>query len=349
MLTAIIMIVGLVGVMPAVSAGAETSRDFDYEVLEDGTVEITGYTGNATELTIPSEIEGKSVTSIGDYAFNDCYSLERVAIPSSVEYVTEQAFDRCYSFKEINVSEDNQYYSSLDGVLYDKEKTELILCPCVKSSVSIPDSVEYIGNYAFEDCSSLTSITIPDSVTSIGDGAFWSCYSLTSITMPDSVTSIGSFAFEDCSSLTSITIPDSVTSIGDYAFAWCESLTSITIPNSVTIIGEMAFGYAYDDIYETVKIDDFKIYCYSNTAGEQYAIDNGFDYILLDGEQPLGDLSGDGQITTADVGIINSFARGVISPTPEQLALADANGDGKITTVDVGLVNAHAKGVSRLW
>ncbi len=79
---------------------------------------------------------------------------------------------------------------------------------------------------------------------------------------------------------------------------------------------------------------------------------------LLDGDDPtdpteptthLGDLSGDGQITTADVGIINSFARGVTNPTPEQLALADANSDGKITTVDVGLVNAHAKGVSRLW
>ena len=109
------------------------------------------------------------------------------------------------------------------------------------TSISIPDSVTSIGSAAFYGCSGLTSIDIPDSVTSIGSSAFYRCSSLTNISIPGSVTSIGSSAFYDCSSLTSISIPDSVTSIGHTAFWNCSSLTSISIPDSVTSIGDYAF------------------------------------------------------------------------------------------------------------
>ena len=109
------------------------------------------------------------------------------------------------------------------------------------TSIIIPNSVKSIGYYAFSSCESLESVNIPDSVTTIGGGAFSDCTSLTSITIPDSVTSIGIDAFYNCTSLTSITIPDSVTSI-DAAFRFCESLTSITIPDSVTSIGYSAFS-----------------------------------------------------------------------------------------------------------
>ena len=103
-------------------------------------------------------------------------------------------------------------------------------------------SVTSIGEFAFCDCSGLTSITIPNSVTSIGSYAFSYCSSLTSITIPNSVTSIGEWAFRYCSGLTSITIPSSVTSIEGHAFDGCSGLTSITIPNSVTSIGDCAFS-----------------------------------------------------------------------------------------------------------
>ena len=98
------------------------------------------------------------------------------------------------------------------------------------SNVVIP--VTTIGEYAFSNCTSLTSVTIPDSVTSIDNSAFTNCISLTSVTIPDSVTSIGNGAFQDCYNLTSITIPDNVTSIGSDAFGYCVSLTSVTIGNS---------------------------------------------------------------------------------------------------------------------
>src|ERR1039458_3782010 len=101
--------------------------------------------------------------------------------------------------------------------------------------------VTSIGDYAFYECTSLTSVTIPNSVTSIGYEAFNVCTNLASVTIPNSVTSIGGYAFADCSSLTSVTIPNSVTSIGEGAFAGCTGLTSVTIPNSVTSIGYEAF------------------------------------------------------------------------------------------------------------
>ncbi|MDB4797656.1 leucine-rich repeat domain-containing protein, partial [bacterium] len=109
------------------------------------------------------------------------------------------------------------------------------------TSITIPDSVASIGDYAFYGCTSLTSITIPNSVESIGREAFFSCTSLTSITIGNGVTSIGNQAFYDCTSLTSITIPDGVTSIGAYTFFGCTSLTSITFQGVAPSVGFKAF------------------------------------------------------------------------------------------------------------
>lgn len=95
------------------------------------------------------------------------------------------------------------------------------------TSISIPNSATRIGNYTFSGCSSLTSATISNKVSSIGNGAFYHCTGLTSVTIPNSVTSIGVHAFSECKGLTSIEIPNNVTSIGVHAFAYCSGLTSI--------------------------------------------------------------------------------------------------------------------------
>ncbi len=273
----------------APKAEAATYDIYTYAVSSDGTITITDCKGSASgAITIPSEIDGKSVTSIGEKAFWGCTGLTSVTIPNSVTSIGDwafdgctgltsitipnsvtsignwafggctgltsitipnsvtsigRAFDGCTGLTSINVASENNYYSSNNGVLFNKKKTELIRYPEGKSQTSytIPDSVTSIGGNAFRRCSSLTSITIPNSVTSIGDRAFVGCTDLKSITIPDSVTSIGEVAFAGCTDLTSITIPDSVTSIGYGTFDGCTGLTSITIPNSVTSIGEWAF------------------------------------------------------------------------------------------------------------
>ena len=193
-------------------------------------------------ITIPD-----SVDSIGVLAFAGCTSLKSVTIPDSVTFIDTSAFNACTSLPAIDVDSGNDNYQSIDGVVFSKDGTTLILCPEGKSGeYTITDGVTKIDEYAFVTCKKLTSVTIPDSVTSIGKGAFFSCTGLTSITIPESVTLIDRSAFDGCTSLTSFTIPKSVTSIGDYAFYGCTSLTSVTIPNSVTEIGASAFYCCVD-------------------------------------------------------------------------------------------------------
>ena len=216
----------------------------------------------STSLT--SVIIGNGVTGIGERAFYGCSGLISITIPNGVIGIGRSAFSKCTGLTEINwnavsVNIGNYVFADagktgvgitvtfgdnvqnipeqLFGMYYSYDKQ---YSPNIKS-VTIPDSVTSIGNYAFSYCSGLTSITIPNSVTSIDKYAFSGCTGLTSVTIGDSVTSIGEGAFYGCTGLTSVTIPDSVTRIGKSAFSGCTGLMSITIPDSVTSIGKSAF------------------------------------------------------------------------------------------------------------
>ena len=261
-------------VLCTVCTGAETYGDFQYSVLDDGTVEITGYNGSAERVDIPEMIDGKSVTSIGNFAFSNCASLTSITIPNSATNIGGRTFYGCTSLTTINVAKGNQNYVSVNGVLYNKDKTILICYPARKTgkSYKIINGVTSIGDSAFEKCINLTNITIPDGVMSIESRAFENCTNLTSITIPNGVTSISYEVFSGCKSLTSITIPDSVTSIEDYAFYKCASLKTVTIPNGVTSIGELAFydcvsltSITIPDSVMSISKDTFE-YCTSLTS-----------------------------------------------------------------------------------
>ena len=233
-----------------------TSGDYEYALLDDGTVEITGYSGDAEELIIPDTLAGKKVTSIGDKAFAIHNSLFSVTIPDSVTQIGVNPFAYCDTLRSISISPEHPYFSAIDGVLFRKADKCLLSYPVGRQSVTynIPQGITSIGDSAFAGHASVTTVVIPNSITSIGERAFYWCKSLISITIPDSVTSIGMSAFAYCNSLTSITIPDSVTSIGDGAFSACDSLTSVTIPNSVTSIGDGAFSFC--DSLTSVTLSD---------------------------------------------------------------------------------------------
>ena len=310
-------------VLCAVAAGAEAYGNFEYGVLDDGTVEITGYKGSEQKVDVPEKINEKSVTRIGNLAFKNCTKLTSIAMPDSVVYIGRSAFYNCTSLKsitipdgvkeigyaafsecaglvsvkipdnvtkigdsafincanltKIDVTAGNKYYSSANGVLFDKNKSEIICYPAGIKNVgySIPDGVTVIRDRAFNKCISLNSITIPKSVQDIETYSFFGCTSLEAInvavsnknyadvngilfskdktkivcypankkdmsySIPVSVKVVGVAAFRDCIYLKGITIPDSVTNIEHHAFSNCKSLKSITIPDSITSI-EMA-------------------------------------------------------------------------------------------------------------
>jgi BspA type Leucine rich repeat region (6 copies) len=191
-----------------------------------------------TSIMLPN-----SLTHIEDWAFNGCGGLTSVTIPKSVTDIGTAAFSSCASLIAITVDTLNPFYSSVDGVLFNKSQTTIMACPAGKAgSFAIPNCVATIQSETFWGCAGLTSITIPKGVSNTGVGAFYGCTNLTSITIPNSVTNLGASAFRNCTSLTSVIVPNSLNSVAEWAFFGCTRLASVTVPNTVTSIGCWAFS-----------------------------------------------------------------------------------------------------------
>ena len=227
-----------------------------------------------SSYTIPADVD-----RVNKDAFFNCTNLTSITIPGGMpDTIEPDAFSGSTRLTKFEVADGNKTYSATDGVLFNADKTVLVLYPKGKSgSYEIPGTVQSIRTKAFQNCSGLTHVTIPASVISngtglsyvpglgsyafsgctgltkvtfadnsnldgIAEGAFANCTALTEINLPESITSIGRQAFENCSSLTSITIPQRVETIYEYAFSGCTGLTSITIPKSVSKIGGDAFS-----------------------------------------------------------------------------------------------------------
>jgi Tfp pilus assembly major pilin PilA len=196
------------------------------------------FESSLTGVTIPN-----GVVNIGMEAFSGSAELTQVSIPSSVTSIGQYAFQYNYSLTNINVDPANTAYKSIDGVLFNKSGTTLILYSIgnTRTSYTIPNGVVDIYENAFRECEILTSVSIPSGVKNIQDGAFRWCSELTSINLSDGLETIGWASFYYCPKLASITLPNSLISIDGSAFS-SSGLTSITIPSNVISIGSGAFN-----------------------------------------------------------------------------------------------------------
>lgn len=242
-----------------VTVAAATSK-FDFDKT---TGTITKYNGTDTVVVIPSQINGTTVETIGNTAFQNS-AVTSVTIPASVTEIGSNAFAGCTNLTSVHYAGDWSNLTIQSGnpavqdaanaPLFDFEFTPDNTAVIVTNykyngaaaDVTIPSRykgkpVTTIGHAAFFN-SAVTSVTIPDSVTSISDDAFGFCSQLTNISIPNSVTYIGFSAFNSCTSLKSITLPSSLSTIQSYAFCNCGNLETIRIPVSVTSIGNNAFA-----------------------------------------------------------------------------------------------------------
>jgi len=280
------------------AAPAAVQAQFKYSVNANNTITITGYSvagGPVGSLTIPSNISGLTVTSIGAAAFENCASLTSVTIPDSVTSIADYAFFNCYSLASLTIPGSVTSIGG-DAFAFDSGLTSVTIADGVTSigeqafmddsaltgSLTIPGSVTNIGADAFNDCFFLTNVTMGNGVLSIGEDAFYSCASLTSLTIPGSVTSIGEEAFDGCSGLTSVTIGSSVTNIGDFAFVNCTSLTSVYFMGNAPAVGP--------DVFENDAATAY--YLPGTTGWNVFAAATGIPAVMLN--PPPGTMVGDG-------------------------------------------------------
>ena len=255
-------------------------------ILEEGVKSIGNLTflqySNLTEVVIPNSVTsignsafayceklatiiiGNSLKTIGKDAFFKCSKLASINLPKTVESIGSEAFEYCYELTAINVDADNPNFTSIDGVLYNKDVSKLLVYPAGKTGEYIfPETVTVINEYGFSTCQGLTSITIPETITEIGDFTFFECSNLTEIHLPNTITKIGNSVFRRTKSLETIifpnsvaemgisvfgaagieyiTFPTSITAIPTYAFELCANLTAVALPNSINSIGNEAF------------------------------------------------------------------------------------------------------------
>ncbi len=277
----------------SISAGAFADCTAIYKVTLPSSLKVIDYGAFSnctalTSITIPS-----GLTTIGNYAFSNCSALVDITLPKTVTYIGVEAFNECYSMNNIFVDPDNLSFTSVDGVLFSKDKRVLVRYPSDKSeqTYAVPDGVKEISMGAFEAAWNLLDITLPDSITKIGFNAFFmtipyndssrvydGCFylgnhlivvknkNITSCTVRDGTKTIADGAFVS-SRLEQVTMPEGLLQIGDSAFSWCSALKSVYIPKSVTKIDSSAF---YDcNAIESVFYSGSASECSKITIGMQ--------------------------------------------------------------------------------
>lgn len=343
-------------------------ENFKYDVYDEY-IHITGYIGKSEDVIIPEEIDGKSVTRINRGIFIDC-NVTSVTIPNSEKiYIEQEAFSFCNSLESINVDIDNKNYCSKDGVLFNKDMTEIICYPSGKKDAiyTIPDTVVKICNRAFGNCPNLITINIPKSVKDIEQDDFSSNqgrYAITSTNLESINVDVDNenYSSEDGvlfnknktelilyprekKDLTYI-IPNSVEHL--YTISFCNTnLKELTIPISVnrfTAHNLFSFPFTYGCTYT--------VYIYKDSAAEILMDETNMCWypsvifkIIDEEETLLGDINGDGKVTMFDCSEVLLHVKKIKLLTGAALESADVNGDGKVTMFDCSEILLHVKKV----
>ena len=305
-----------------------------------------------TSVEIPD-----SVTSIGNLAFYGCQSLKKAVIGNNLAYIANNAFGSC-ALTEI-----------MWGDKVEKIGTESFSNNKNLTTVSLPNSITEIEYGAFNGCENLSDIEIPDSVEAIGGFAFdnegsgirdtntkWydaqadgdvyagkvyykykgEAPADTTVTIKDGTKGIAGYAFYMQGNVTEVVIPNSVNNIGEVAFMGCESLKTVTIPESVKVIGREALGYLSSKQYEQgYKVEGFTIRGVAGSAAEKYAKENGFTFEAMKPDYIKGDSDSDGKVTISDVRTTLRYVCQKVELDEEQKLAADVEKDGVINIKDL--------------
>ena len=217
--------------------------DIKAVILPDGLTSIGNsafsWCSKLTTITLP-----EGLTTIGDQAFYGCESLIKLTISKSVTTIGQYAFLACSNLTEFQVHAENDYFSSEDGVLFNKDKTTLIKYPTNKSDISysIPEGVTVIGEYAISYSVYPKEITFPESLISIDAHGLMNCDGLTELVFHEGLTTIGYSAFADCDSLTKLTLPKSLKSVGAQVLDWAENFKNIYYNGNETAWKKISIG-----------------------------------------------------------------------------------------------------------
>ncbi len=344
---AIILILSTIPVAAALQYDFEDANGnkgrFYYEDNGDGTCKLTQYYGfSQSEVYIPSQINGLTVTSIEERAFADKTTLTTVSIPATVLSIGPAAFSKCIRLNSVIIGSGvrvifNQAFegcTSLTGV--NVNNVEAIGKLCFANCTSMTNfrssnKLTFIGENAFENCSSINFIRFSNTLETISSYAFKNCSALTTITFPDSLTKIGIRAFQNCTGLETIKFGAGALVIDEYAFENCTTLTEVTIPQTVVSIGYGAFRFREEDAVSSTSTHPVKIICNLGSAGVAYGVATGAPtYIIeLEKEVVFGDIDGNGQITLDDAIKALRIVSGAEPPLAEaDVFYCDINSNG---------------------
>lgn len=241
-----------------------TSGNYLY-TLTNNVAKLTKYIGTEEELTLPSDIDGYALTAIDANAFSESEKLKRLIVSDTVVNIAEGTLKGCASLEylelgssvavftvadlfdlslleEVAVNKANAAFSSQKGLLYNGDASVLLLCPrgLEAESLSLPQSLTKIEQYAFAECTGIGKVTVPAGCA-LSEYAFFHCTSLTGIELPTTLETIPQKCFFGCVKLKEITVPEGVSTIGVHAYFGCVAVSKLSLPSTITEIGEDAF------------------------------------------------------------------------------------------------------------